>query len=74
MLDSLAQLYVRGAKVDWAGFDRPYAATQEFRFPPIPSNARATGPDRLRTHRPQGTCRYAARQWPRAYIRCSAAA
>ena len=24
MLGSLGQLYVRGAKVDWAGFDRPY--------------------------------------------------
>ncbi len=24
LLDSLAQLYVRGAKVDWAGFDRDY--------------------------------------------------
>ena len=24
MLDSLAQLYVRGAEVDWAGFDAPY--------------------------------------------------
>ncbi len=24
MLESLGQLYVRGAKVDWAGFDRPY--------------------------------------------------
>jgi acyl transferase domain-containing protein/acyl carrier protein len=24
LLDSLGQLYVRGAKVDWAGFDRPY--------------------------------------------------
>ena len=24
MLDSLGQLYVRGAKIDWAGFDRPY--------------------------------------------------
>ncbi len=25
LLESLGQLYVRGAKVDWAGFDRPYA-------------------------------------------------
>jgi acyl transferase domain-containing protein len=25
LLDSLAQLYVRGAKIDWAEFDRPYA-------------------------------------------------
>ena len=24
LLDSLAQLYVRGAKIDWAGFDRDY--------------------------------------------------
>ncbi len=24
MLDSLGQLYVRGRKIDWAGFDRPY--------------------------------------------------
>ena len=25
MLESLGQLYVRGAKLDWAGFDRPYS-------------------------------------------------
>ena len=25
LLDSLAQLYVRGAKIDWVGFDRPYS-------------------------------------------------
>ncbi len=25
LLDSLGQLYLRGAKLDWAGFDRPYA-------------------------------------------------
>ncbi len=24
LLDSLGQLYVRGAKIDWVGFDRPY--------------------------------------------------
>ena len=28
MLDSLGQLYVRGAKIDWAGFDRHYPAAQ----------------------------------------------
>ena len=26
MLDSLGQLYVRGAKIDWAGFDRSLPA------------------------------------------------
>ncbi|HEY9227526.1 MAG TPA: type I polyketide synthase, partial [Gemmatimonadaceae bacterium] len=29
MLDSLGQLYVRGAKVQWAGFDRDYAAARQ---------------------------------------------
>jgi acyl transferase domain-containing protein len=28
LLDSLAQLYIRGAKIDWAEFDRPYARSK----------------------------------------------
>ena len=50
MLESLGQLYVRGAKIDWAGFDRarvpgyPREGGGGFRFPPIPSSASGTGP------------------------------
>ena len=35
LLDSQGQLYVRGAKIDWAGFDRPYAR-QKVSLPTYP--------------------------------------
>ena len=46
MLDSLAQLYVRGAKIDWAGFDRDYRPRQRRSCRRIRSSGSATGPRR----------------------------
>src|SRR5262249_39432011 len=53
MLDSLSQLYVRGAAVDWAGFDRDYDR-RRVRLPTYPFQRRrywvaGTGRERVST-------------------------
>jgi acyl transferase domain-containing protein/NADPH:quinone reductase-like Zn-dependent oxidoreductase/NAD(P)-dependent dehydrogenase (short-subunit alcohol dehydrogenase family)/acyl carrier protein len=40
LLDSLAQLYVRGAKVDWAGFDHDYPPQRRIELPAYPFQRR----------------------------------
>ena len=45
LLDSVAQLYVRGAKIDWAGFDRDYQP-RKVELPLILSSGGVTGPPR----------------------------
>jgi len=42
MLESLATLYVHGAEVDWATFDRDYSRRRTV-LPPIRSNISGTG-------------------------------
>ncbi len=72
MLDSLAELYVRGAKIDWAGFDRDYRRGRPS-CPPIPFQRRrywANAADR-RCRSRACRCRNAAAA---SSIRCWAAA
>ena len=53
MLDSLGQLHVRGAKVDWAGFDQSLPRDAKSRFPPILSSATRYWAGSLLDPRPQ---------------------
>ena len=72
LLDSLAELYVRGAKIDWAGFDRDYPR-RKTELPTYPFQRRrywaASPPTRRRHGRVGRIAKRAA-----CCIRCWAAA